>query len=788
MRSVTVAPPRRFAAPFALAAIACAALAACSFDLELPALPSSPTVTDFSPKSALAGQLVRVTGSHFAAVAGENTVNFANASARAERFDGGVLVVRVPANAGDGPITVANLEGTSRASSAPFDYLGLGEPGRLQVASSTPILQHPRAVLAYPAPEVALDSGLFGGLLFLGNPSFATPTVLLSADASGMGLAYYVYDAAGKVMLDALDVASATKKASIELPGIPKQLLHLAGRNVLLAFGEDGVGAAVVSAYNASTLAQILAPLNYGVEGFWGATDLRDGRVVVAGFDANYVVALFLLDLRTLPALPPAPVQFGCAGSYTGACPPMFNAPGDLVPLAAADDGAGAGTVYVAAPLDDGNAAVASISTGAPTFDTLVDTFSPTLIESIVASSSKPIFVATKPGDDLALAFGGNGALHWFVDAANPTVAASVNLPAIGVLPAVDYAFVAGDGDNGVLVVDMATGQRVSRISFDVQPRAGGYADAAAFVRSATGGDGDVVFPATAFPGLVRLPLGTDPPTAISRTAAIQAVAVAPETATLWAAASAEPVIGSPPAQVEGWVGFSDGAFAQYVRAALAADPQRIAAHGTTVVVGHGAGLSLVDSSVQQAGVADAAAIPGISGPTFLGLGFTPEGKVWTLVTGSSVTDPLISVTEVQLWEPGSIVSGGLPTATRPVLWNNLTAAWLEDGLWIFGSDEAGLRHGQLLSAALGEVRTVGASDRLGEIHAVSPNGRLLVCRESTTALGFPVRFFRADPDAGFPEVGSLVFDARVEALTFDASGERLYVLTQLPDRVVTID
>src|SRR5512133_248767 len=631
MRSVTAAPARRFAAPFALAAIACAALAACSFDLELPALPSSPTVSGFSPGSALAGQLVRVTGSHFAAVASENTVNFANASARAERFDGGDLLVRVPANAGDGPITVANLEGTSRASSAAFDYLGLGEPGRLQVASSTPILQHPRAVLAYPAPEVALDSSLFGGLLFLGNPSFATPTVLLSADAPGLGLAYYVYDAGGRVMLDALEVASATKKASIELPGIPKKLLHLAGRNILLAFGEDDVGAAVVAAYNASTLAQLLAPVPYGVEGFWGAADLRDGRVVVAGFDANYDVVLFLLDLRTLPALPPAPVQFGCAGSYTGACPPMFNAPGDLVPLAAADNGTG--TVYVAAPLDDGNAAVASLSTGAPTFDTLVDTFSPTLIESIVASSSTPIFVATKPADDLALAFGSNGALHWFVDAANPTVAASVNLPGIGVLPAVDYAFVAGDGDNSVLVVDMATGQRVSRISFDVQPRAGGYADAAAFVPSATGGDGDVVFPATAFPGLVRLPLGTDPPTAISRTASIQAVAVASETATLWAAAS-----GAPP-QVEGWVGFSDGIYAQYVRAALAADPQRIAAHGTTVVVGHGAGLSLVDSSVQQAGVADAAAIPGIAAPTFLGLGFTPEGKVWALVTGGSVTE-----------------------------------------------------------------------------------------------------------------------------------------------------
>jgi hypothetical protein len=50
------------------------------------------------------------------------------------------------------------------------------------------------------------------------------------------------------------------------------------------------------------------------------------------------------------------------------------------------------------------------------------------------------------------------------------------------------------------------------------------------------------------------------------------------------------------------------------------------------------------------------------------------------------------------------------------------------------------------------------------------------------------VRFFRADPGLGFPEVGRLVFENRVTGLAFDATGERLYVLTQGPDRIVTID
>ncbi len=550
----------------------------------------------------------------------------------------------------------------------------------------------------------------------------------------------------------------------------------------MLAFGEDINGNAVVAAYNASTLASLLAPVPYGVENFFGAVDLRDGRVVVAGFDINYDIALFVLDLRTLPAVPSPPVQFGCAGSYAGACPPGFNTAADgLVPLAAAGDGAG--SIDVAASLDDGNAAIASLSTG--TFETLVDTFSPNLIESIVAAASTPIFVATKPGDDLAVAFGSNGALRWFVDAASPTVAASVSLPGLGVLPTIDYAFVAGDGDNNVLVVDIATGQRVARVNFDVAPGGDGYADAAAWVPSAAGLEGDLIFPSTAFPGLLRFPTGTDAPSAISRTPAIGFVAAASDARNAWA------VTGGATPLVEG---FLDGAWDAPLPVLLAsgAQPRRVAARGRLLAVAHDEGLSLIDADAAPTPPATAGvtAIPSAGAPAFYGLGFTPGGDVWAVVERDD------DVT-VGFWTPASLVAGGTPRASWIVPGTTSasrtasvrTAALLEDGLWVFWSDvDAQESFATLFDATLGEGRTVPASDQLLEIHAISPNGRLLVHRETGGSLGFAVRFFRADPEAGFPEVGSLIFNERVEGFTFDSSGERLYVITQSPDRIVTID
>ena len=117
MRPVISAPRRRRALASAFCVLA---LASCTRDLALPSPPTSPIIAGFTPSAAYAGQLVRVAGTHFAAEAAGNTVNFAHASARADRWDGAELVVRVPADADDGALTVSSREGPAplrRASS-----------------------------------------------------------------------------------------------------------------------------------------------------------------------------------------------------------------------------------------------------------------------------------------------------------------------------------------------------------------------------------------------------------------------------------------------------------------------------------------------------------------------------------------------------------------------------------------------------------------------------------------------------------------------------------------------
>jgi hypothetical protein len=211
------------------------------------------------------------------------------------------------------------------------------------------------------------------------------------------------------------------------------------------------------------------------------------------------------------------------------------------------------------------------------------------------------------------------------------------------------------------------------------------------------------------------------------------------------------------------------------------ATPRITAASGHLLAVGHDAGLSLIDGAAPPV-TADVAAVPGAAAPVFLALGFTPTGDVWTLVERDADV-------QAQLWAPTAILAGGLPTATWTVPGTPLGAALLEDGLWVFHLDAGFAPVATLLEEeSLLKIGTVTPSDRLTGVHAVSPNGRLLVLRELGGALGFVLRFFRADPDAGFPEVGSLVFTERIEGFTFDATGERLFVLTQAPDRVVTVD
>jgi hypothetical protein len=767
-----------FSAPRPIRALSSAfcvlALVSCTRDLALPSPPTSPTIAGFTPLAAYAGQLVRVSGTHFALEATGNTVNFAHASARGERWDGAALVIRVPADAGDGAVTVTSREGTSAASTSAFDYLGLGEPRRIQVAASNPILHRPAAVHAIGG-DVVLHSGLYAGLVWAGSSAFSTPTITRSAADPTLGTLFYADSdpSLGTPRLVSMDATSGSVIATAALDYAPAQILPLPGDGVVLTFHwNDLASVEEVAAWDATSLAPVFAPAEYGVASFFGAADVGDGRVVIAGVEpAAYEFTLLVLGIGAALPGPPAP-------ALAAPTPPSISdTSSGLAALAvgrAAEPnlvaGIATGDHLAAVALYGGDIAVANLDAPSPVFEFTVETWSTAAIETIAASPTGGTFgaetgiaIATKTGDDLSIGFNlATGRLLWGVVGSKPTVA-TVDGP---------LAFVANDGDNDVSVINLTTGSRVARVNFDVLPGAqAGFAGAAAFVPAASGIDGDILFPSTAFPGLLRFPTGTGETASVSRAQGIAFLSAAIESRTAWASSwSLTP-------RVEGYL---DGSWDAPVSVDLppSATPRIAAARGHLLVVGHDAGLSLVNGDT---GTATTATVPGAGAPVFRALGFTPTGEVWALVEGD------LDV-QAQLWSPASITTGGTPTATWTVPGFARTAAFLEDGLWVFQLDAALLPVATLLDGTMSEVRTVSANERLLEIHAVSPNGRLLVHREMGGTLGYLLRFFRADPAAGFPEVQTLVFDARVEGFTFDATGERLFVLTQAPDRVVTVD
>lgn len=771
--------PRRAAA----AALLALALAGCR-DLALPSPPTSPTVTDFTPHQAYAGQLIAVSGTGFDPAASANTVNFAFASARAEKWSGGSLLVRVPPDAGSGPITVTGTQGTSKPSSRSFAYRGLGQPRLLQIAATNAILQSPRAVYSV-AGDVAIDSALYRGLAWAGKTGLTTPILAKGRSAADptRGIVYYAVDAAGATppRLHARNTAVTPSTVVFQnLPSLPDLILPLPSAGVVLTFHSTATTEQVAS-WDSVTLAPKLVPTSTGVDAltFAGAADVGDGRAVVAVNTFALTSELALLNgnapLPTAGTLA-APVIVGLPGTAMFV-DDMVTVGRSRATIVAA--GINFNDHLAATALDDGNVAIFDLD-GTPAHKLNADTRSPSSIGAIAASnvpqfaplSGAPlgVAVATKTRDQVTVGIDlATGTLLWSVPGYDPT-AATVD----GTL-----AYVADSGDNDVWIVNLATGSRIARVNFDVGPGTTGgvgYAGTSAFVPATTGIDGDLIFATTTFPGVLDLDTASGVPSALSRTRNVATVAYAPGTRSVWIVANAA----TP--SVEGYL---DAAWTTPVLATLPVGgvPRISAARLKTLVVGHDLGLTFVDASGATP-VVTTAAIPGAAAPGFLGLGFTPAGRVWTLVQRTSDT-------QLQLWSTASITTGGAPDATWtvPATASATAAAYLEDGLWIFGTDANTLPVATLFDANLALVKVVPTTGGFTTIDAVSPNGRLLVYRELNPKVpGFPVHFFQAIPAAGFPELGSMVFDARVEGFAFGSTGERLYVLTQLPDRIITVD
>jgi hypothetical protein len=406
--------------------------------------------------------------------------------------------------------------------------------------------------------------------------------------------------------------------------------------------------------------------------------------------------------------------------------------------------------------------AVASLGPS-PSFVGTIETFSTSTIQALAGAASLPVVLATRPDDGLSVGMDlVSRQLLWSVPGDAPGPASATG----------DLAFVAHGADNEVSAVSLATGWRVARVSFDVSPGADGtgYGATTALLPAdptqLARGD-ELLFPVGGgvpappyFPALVRFPLGTGDPSVVSRAPGVAVVTASPEPATVWAGS---------PGSVEALL---DRAWSSPASFAFPGAPLLAAASGSLLALvyddGSALGLAVADSATLVTTSAIGAAL------TAHGVGFDAAGRPWTAV---GRTDGEL----VQVWDTA-------PLSTVVTGRNTTAAVLLEDGLWLLGGTSS--TSTTLLGPDLTVLRDdVTLADAIPAVHAISPNGRLLVTRELVPVAGATVlRFTRADPDAGFPQIDQILVEGNVEGMAFDGTGERLWLVTRSPDAVVLVD
>jgi hypothetical protein len=146
---------------------------------------------------------------------------------------------------------------------------------------------------------------------------------------------------------------------------------------------------------------------------------------------------------------------------------------------------------------------------------------------------------------------------------------------------------------------------------------------------------------------------------------------------------------------------------------------------------------------------------------------------------------------EVAIVSRAQVIAGSPPaslTLARPA-----TALFLLDGVpWVASGGTAG---GVTQNAVDALQEVAGAAPRvtqhvpldfaLSQVVARSPNGQMLVQVWPGTG---DIYLVRADPLAGFPLLSTISVDGRVTGFAFDESGETAYVVTRVPERLVTLE
>lgn len=656
-------------------------------------------------------------------------MDFARAAAQGVARTGAGLLVRVPADAGSGPITVT----TSRGGSQPlagFAYRGLGQLRAGQVVQAVPLLHGPRALLA-TGPDPIIDSALFRGLVGTGQDPFAVPRSFQRPVAGG-GLVYLVDPDLRLVAW----LPGAGEQAAAPLAASPTSVGYAsAPGGALVVTITAGAAGDELATFDPQTLGPGPCAGPLGVKVQSDPVDAGDGRFVVVAEDPAGAFTLALVDPR------------GAAPVVTLLPAPAVAIQGTPVALAAGVAGA---TRLAAVALAGGQVALAALE-GSPAWRPVrLRTFAETAVAALAVAGARVL--AAKPDDGVVLGLDPAASL----DPLLPGVAWALPLPRPTALaPGVaGEAWAAGEADNVLTALDPARGVLLGRRAAEPGAAAASLHAGVAFRPAGAVLGAALAFPVARPAALVHWPVGGDPEALL------------------------QPL---PPALVA-WDRWLDGFWiGDATRVAFGGGAPLAVAGGVESLVPTPAGLVALGGALSLVrGAASSPLAADLDTPIVLPA-LAADGRL--LAVGS-----MGGAERARLWSAAALAAAGAPTIDVALPGPALQGTFVDGQPWVtwldpdtFESRAARLgAAGALLDGLAGHV-----PDGLR-----SPNGRTAVVAEPGLLGGglTALRVVALEPQAGFPTIDRIELPAPVVGLAFDDTGERLFVVTRTPDQVLALE
>lgn len=745
-------------------------LLACSRDLNLPARPPAPRIDSISPDTAYAGQVITLTGSGFAQTAAANQVQFGTATARGEGSDGTHLVLHVPADAGSGPITVTTPDGVSQPSTTAFTYRGLGQLRHSAVAREQQLLHRPFRVIA-AAGETFLSSDLIVGLARYSDPAFVAATESSTVPLPGGTAIAWVESDTSASNLVRLDVAGAgtPQRTAVDWTGLAALAVITSSASPELALVRNASGGASLELRGLGDgFPVVQADLSLPYSLSRGCADAGGGRLACLMQWAPGGDVLLALVV-------PSQLDGSTEAGVTALTPPSavhHEGTERDDPMCVA---IGAGGHHLAVVgLESGQLVTADLDAATPAFGAPFSSGSSGPAHSLTCVGGAAV-VVPKPADDVLT----------MIDVETRSIQWAVNLPRAaraGLDASTGILHVASDADNDVLLLDPATGALLGRRSFDVAPgRVTGSGTSRTALQAAAylpqSGIGRALVFATAHPrGVLAVPIQPEGGVYPQYLDVTDAIGVINGTVDRYVALRDQAI---------GDVALTGGHAVQ-----LAVDGATDATAGSTPrYVGTGEGLLTLVGATQT--------LSYVSSADFVSLGVLPDGRVYAgLWDGFEWA--------VKLWTPEHAAAGHDADATWVVPGSESTGgtfaqldgvAFVDGQLWAFYWDGSSTDHAvqldpdQDLAAVSGSATRL--SDTLLNVVTVSPNGRTLVSweRQPFSQNTSVVIWSAADAFSyGFPRIATVPLDGLVSGAAFDGTGEKLYVLTRNPDRIVVLE